>query len=67
MDRHSWLESEKESEAFKDPVDCTRIFLAGLGKKGFVDGKNEIIKYDTKAEEKTVGLFLDKYPNIGLA
>ena len=30
------MDKEVESETFKDPVDCTRMFLAGIGNRGFI-------------------------------
>ena len=40
FDRHSWLEDtnrEGEDETFKEPPDCARIFLGGLGKVAWKD------------------------------
>lgn len=38
FDRHHWEEGkEKESEDFKDPVDCARYFFAYVEKRGYQD------------------------------
>jgi hypothetical protein len=69
MERHSWVEGdkEKECETFKDPVDCTRMFLAGLGNRGYIGKEPPAPKQDIKAEQKVMKSFLERFPDVGLA
>ena len=38
FERHYWMEGkEKESEEYKDPMDCVRYFYAGIGEVEYID------------------------------
>lgn len=70
MDRHSWAEKDEvESELHKDPIDNTRMFLAGLGKKGYIEQsqKLKVEKYNNKTDEREVQERIKNYPDVSLA
>jgi hypothetical protein len=57
FERHSWVEDEgkeTEDETFKDPCDCARIFLGGLGKIRWIDfsATKRKLKFSDKDEKK---------------
>ena len=65
-ERHSWNEDKQtESETFKDPWDCTRMFLDGLGKKGYI--RKEIKKLEKINDDIHVAEYLDSFQSIGLS
>ncbi len=69
MERHSWVEGdkEKESETFKDPVDCTRMFLAMLGNTGYIPKVKEVKRVKADGDERVAKTFLERFPDCGLA
>ncbi len=62
IERHYWDEnSEKEAERYKDPNDCTRILLAGMGNWQYK--KPETVKEKNKPQAPSVNPLVERMKN----
>jgi len=69
MERHHLVEGkEEEAETFKDSIDCTRMFLGGLGGKEYIaPEKGKKKKRVRDVEEEIIKDHLKELPGISLA